>query len=820
MKNQLKFTEDVLFNNYMVSSSVEEFVHSQIPFFIDKNICGNIRAYSEEINRISLKVLSEINGRHKELLKYVDDFPLKKKIFALKCPMSRVYWTRYDTFIDTNDDIYFAEFNYDKPCGQKEIALTGKEEFKGNLNEGFEERLKDYLIDISREFVQDEKINVGFLMDPAHYEEFHHSYYFKDIFKDTCINIIPVGTNNLSVIEGDVYAFSKIKVKVILRMFPAEYLQEVNNIDEILDCFNEGRVLIVNDPRIIAIQSKGYFAYLWDLVKRDSNLLSAVEKKTIESCIPYTEILSKDNLAQCLNRKDKYVVKACLGRYSEEVYLGKLYNDDDWNKQLEAVLSCGKMHVLQHLIDIRQEHCYAPDYNNRNTPLTAYGNFGVYIMDNKSCGILVRWSSSLLTNDDYTWMSPLGEDEYPLKIEKRHFDTEEKRVDFYEDLSEELAFKYDFTGPYTNILEYISLDNMIIKRSLYNEMKDAGHKFCSILKKVCPHIKENLELFGPILGIPERLYKMIEISSTSELCAVGRIDFAVDDLGKLNILEFNSETPAGFVESMGINSIMKSRLYIKQEDPNVNLKNSIKNVLKNIINEIEKHKYIKNIAVVMSWYYEDIFNTNVISEILKECGSYNIIFGNIYDMKVMDNKIYLYGNEIDAIYRYYPLDWFYYDEDMRKFIEPLSTSEYLINPAHTLISQSKALFAVLYELIGKGILDNSEEQFIEKYIPYTTIQKDKKLSHDFLAKPYLSREGNGIEDSFKEIDEDKDYIYQDRVNIRPLRLTEHTCLGAEEKFQFPIIGAYIADDVVCGIYTRMGEAVTDITAKYVSTYIE
>lgn len=414
----------------MVSSSVEEFVHSQIPFFIDKNICSNIRSYSEEINRISLKVLSEINGRHKDLLKYVDDFPLKEKIFALTCPMSSVYWTRYDTFIDTKDDIYFAEFNYDKPCGQKEIALTGKDNFKGNLNEGFEEKLKDYLIEISREFADDEKINVGFLMDPAHYEEFHHSYYFKDIFKDTCINIIPVGTNNLSVSEGEVYAFSKVKLKVILRMFPAEYLYEVKNIEEILDCYNHGRVLIINDPRIIAIQSKGFFAYLWDLVKNDSDLLSYDEKKTIEKCIPYTEILNKENLEKCLKNKDQYVVKSCLGRYSEEVYLGKLYQDDDWHKQLDYVLSCGKMHIVQQLIDIRQEHAYAPDYNNRNTPLNAYGNFGVYIMDKKACGILVRWSSSFLTNDDYTWMSPIGEDDYPIKIEKRHFELKKKDSNF------------------------------------------------------------------------------------------------------------------------------------------------------------------------------------------------------------------------------------------------------------------------------------------------------------------------------------------------------------------------------------------------------
>lgn len=79
MEKQINYTEDVLFNNYMVSSLGEEYVHSQIPFYFDKSTYEKMVFYSEEINRISLNVLKNIKEGHSELLNYFDDFMFKEK---------------------------------------------------------------------------------------------------------------------------------------------------------------------------------------------------------------------------------------------------------------------------------------------------------------------------------------------------------------------------------------------------------------------------------------------------------------------------------------------------------------------------------------------------------------------------------------------------------------------------------------------------------------------------------------------------------------------------------------------------------------------
>ncbi|WP_297429854.1 glutathionylspermidine synthase family protein [Clostridium sp.] len=817
MEKQIRYTEEVLFNNYMVSSLGEEYVHSQIPFYFDTNTYQKMVFYSEEINRISLEILHNVTGAHKRLLNYFDDFAFKDEIFNLKCPVAPMFWTRYDTFRDVNNKIYFAEFNYDKPCGQKEIHLAGKSDFDGNLNSSFIDVFKKELLEICNDFYDSqEKINVGVLMDPCHYEELHHSYYFKDILKETNINIIQVGSNNLSVKDGCVYGYSNIKLPIILRLFPTEFFYEISNIEEILQCVNSGNLLLINDPRIIAIQAKGFFAYLWDLVKEDSNLLSITDKKIIRECIPYTEILNESQ--EILKNKNDYVIKSSLGRYSQEVYIGKLYTKEDWNKEIKRVYESEKIHVKQKLINIRQEYTYVPSNCNMNVPTLAFGNFGVYLIGYKVQGFLVRWSKNFLTDDNYTWMCPLGVKDFPISL-RRFISSNRKEV--WNDIIDEITFKYNFTGAYTNINECISLNSLILEEEKYKEMFFVSQRFCEILKRMYPYIQKNIEIFGPILGIPEELYKLVSTSITFALCALGRIDFVIDNDGNLKLLEFNSETPAGLVEALGVNSIVKYKLGIDCDDPNTNLRGNIRKSFFYILEELKKSKGIKNIAVVTSWYYEDIYTSNIITEILKELKEYTIIFGNVYDLKVIDNKIYLYGEEIHAIYRHYPLDWFYFEEEMKEIIKPLNSGDYLINPGHTLITQSKVFFAVIHELIGKNFFSQEDEKFILRYIPYTCLEKDKQLSADYVVKPYLSREGLGVALSCDPIGGAlDDVVFQDRVNIRPLYSDIYSTMEEYREYQFPVIGVYIANDTPCGLYTRIGDFITNKDAIYIPTYIK
>ncbi|SFB43169.1 glutathionylspermidine synthase family protein [Clostridium frigidicarnis] len=814
MKDQKNFTEDGLFNNYIVSSSYENLVHCQIPFFIDSNFYSEILFYSEEINKLCLKVLDEITSSHKDLLNYIDNFSYKDNIFNLKCPLSPMFWTRFDTFREDNDKIFFSEFNYDKPCAQKEISLSGKLDFENNINKNFEKTFISKLTEICDNL---KSYNVAVLIDPCHYEELYLAYYFKHLFINSNINIIQVGPQNLCVKNDSVYAFNDIKINIILRLFPTEYFEEIDTIHDILKCFDEGNVSIINDPRVVAIQAKSFFAYLWDLVNSDSILLSNREKNIIKQCIPYTFIFKASNYNEVLKNKDKYVLKPSFGRYSDNVYIGSFFNYEEWNNILISTLKSNRIYIVQDLINIKKEYTYAPSDNNMNIPSIAYGNFGAYLIDKSLEGICIRWSNTLLTNNDTTWMCPIGIKYYPLALEKHEFLNRKFVLD---KVTERSSFEYNFTGSYTNINEYISLNSMIIDKKLYNDLYYCSSMFCKILRKTSKLVSDNFNVFYELLGIPSNIKDLVLNSHTNVLCALGRIDFALDNNGVLKILEFNSETPAGVVESIGINKIIKEELNISYCDPNNNLRDKIKNVFYKILKDFSSNINIKNIGFLSTSYYEDVFTTSILSDICSELQDFNIIVGNIYDLQIENDKVYLYGTELQAIYRHFPLDWISYDEELIDLINLLNRKTFVINPTHTLITQSKAFLAVIYELIGKNFYDSVEEDFIEKHIPYTCLEPNNILSRDCLIKPYLSREGGGIVLSYEGIRKNVDnVIFQDRVNTLPFYMDRYSTIGYKKLFQFPVMGVFIADDEPCGIFTRMGDFITNESAIFISTYV-
>lgn len=806
----------------MPSNIKENHIHSQIPFYLDTDTYNKMVFYSETINTVCLNILNQLNTKHKKLVSYIDNFPLRDRIFSLNCNISPLLWTRFDTFRNNKGNILLAETNYDKPCAQKEIGLAASIDFAGNVNKFFEKRLISRLLSICETYCKsraiDEKVTIAFLIDPCHYEEFHISYYLKDLCTNTQLNILQVGPKNLSVKGDKVFAFDDKKVDVILRLFPTEYLHEVNNIDEILDCFENSNVLILNDPRVIAIQAKSLFAYLWELVESNSSLITTEESEVIRKCIPYTTIFSNESSESILRNKNAYVVKSSFGRYSGEVYIGRLFTEDQWKMQLSKVESSSSIHIVQDVIDIKQEYTYHVDDNLMNVPVKAYGNFGTFILGDKFEGVCVRWSNTFLTDNSTTWMSPIGVKDYPIKLRTYDFPN---RKEVWDKIVERAMFEYSFTGQYFNTGEYLSLNSLILNEEIFREMKDASSIYCSILDKTSKFIQDKFDIFSEFLGIPQSLKELVLNSHTDLFCAIGRIDFVMDNDGQLKILEFNSETPAGVVESLGIQKIIQEELGITDKDINKNLKEAIKKSFEEILKSFSLKKNIKNVGFVCTSYYEDWYNTAMLLEICKDIDGYDIFLGNIYDLEVRDEKLYLYGNELDAVYRYFPLDWIANEKGLEDVFRVLNKKTFSINPTHTLITQSKAIHCVIHELIDKGFYTKEEEEFILKYIPYSCLEPDEKLSVDCLAKPNLSREGHGIIMSYEGIDKGlEDVIFQERVNTKPFEMVKYDTICSESKFHFPVIGIYITGSKPSGIFTRMGDFVTNESASFITTFIK
>lgn len=816
--NQQKLTEKALFDYYMVSSSRDTEVYSAFPYYLDKKSFDNMVEATTVLDGLVRRILTKMLSENSYENIILDDFELRNEIFGLSVELPPFFWTRYDAFEREEGGIFFSEFNYDKPCAQREILMSDMMKPCNNPNSNFSSEFIKGFKSAWQDFTDiDTSPVVAILVDPGHYEELHLAYLFIDILKPLNYKFIIVGGNNLYVENDNVLAF-KQKVDIILKLFPTEFSNELNQFKDILKLYNEGKVLILNDPRSIFVQSKSLFASLWKLALDDSDFLTDIEKRIIKETLPYTKIFDISMIDELRSNKDKYVIKAAFGRYSEEVYIGKMHSDTEWDETIEYVRDSEKVHIVQEFCQIKKQRVLK--YNGTcYDEVDAFGNFGLFMVNGEYSGISLRFSQDYLSLDENVWISSVGIRDRTLNVNKCL--KKEKNL-IWDNINNYAAFKHGYTCGYTGWYKSFSLDNLVLQEEVYQELVDATQDISAIFKKARDYAIENIDIIGPVLGISDNLIELIKNEHTDKFTFIGRYDWVMDSVGNLKLLELNSETPAGMMESLVLNPLLKEQLNIVEEDPNQQMKHLIRECFADIINDYKKFKDIKKVGFVSSTYGEDWYNTTIILDQLEEL-LYEFELGEISGINVDDGKIKLYGKELDAIFRYYPLDWLDKDEYYEGVIEAMKNETLSINPPSTIISQSKAFFALIYELRNNNFFEAEQCNIIDKYIPKTYLSLSKALNGVFCAKPYFEREGNSVAFSFKQpflSREITDYVFQEWIDIQSVSMDVCTTESTSKEIVYPIIGTYVVGEKFGGIYTRAGSSITNKWVMFLPTYIE
>lgn len=763
------------------------------------------------LNNLINRIIGGINGEFNDLIPYLPEFPYKKDIIGLKNPIAPLLWTRYDGFVKGDGSgVFYSELNYDKPCAQREImvmeSLVNSEE---NINNGFLDKFKNSVYSICEDYFKDkENFTIALLCSSSRVEETHLMMLFKKLLQNEKFKFIICNNTNFQYIDNSIKSFGK-KVDVIIRLYPTEYLGEVNCFPEILKLFEEGKLLLLNDPRVIIGQCKNLYSYLWKLINNGDSRLSIKEIDVVKRSLPYTELLNTNNIQRAIEDKDKWVIKPVYGRYSIDVFIGKLYSKEEWNDCIEYIIQASKNEkyfILQEFCEIRED--IVPYFNGIfNWRVNAFANLGVYISLEDYIGTCVRFNPSYLTEEENTWITP-------ILYKKEYFKIINTNIDYRSFVSS--LIKFGFCGGYANISKYINTNPLVLDRNKYEELKDLTNKMAVIFKKVQSFAKDNISLYKDSLNL-EYLEKVIKNSNTEELCLLGRMDWILDNNGVFKILEINSETPAGTFETMYIGEELLKKFNTKLSLENINskFKEKVLAQASKMIAEYSKVKEIKSIAIVGSLYYEDWYTMNTIKVILSELKGITITLGNIYDLKVTEEgETSLYGNKIDALFRYYPLDWLEYKEteDLERLRVALENNKVIsLNNTNSIISQNKIFFVLIYELLKFNFFNEEEVELIENHIPFTTIEVDKMKTNDFIVKPILSREGKGIMlsrdildiEDFKEGHIFQEYIFSITLNNK-----------------YPVFGTYVCGNEFSGMYTRLGSEITDMSCMYIPTYVE
>jgi glutathionylspermidine synthase len=144
----------------------------------------------------------------------------------------------------------------------------------------------------------------------------------------------------------------------------------------------------------------------------------------------------------------------------------------------------------------------------------------------------------------------------------------------------------------------------------------------------------------------------------------------------------------------------------------------------------------------------------------------------------------------------------------------------LLPHAQTLIPQSKAFLALLWELEERGFFPPAEAAAVTRYVARTSLGPEPFRRRPYVVKPYLEREGLGVRFSGEIAPRERGrlvkgpVVCQERLEVARARVPVATGRGWRRETRHLIFGVFLTGNDVAGIYTRAGARITGREAVY------
>mgnify|MGYP001348635675 FL=1 len=249
---------------------------------------------------------------------------------------------------------------------------------------------------------------------------------------------------------------------------------------------------------------------------------------------------------------------------------------------------------------------------------------------------------------------------------------------------------------------------------------------------------------------------------------LARMDFVKDVFNNFKLVEINADTPCAIPESFYGNFI-----YTKDEETKQHINSELAHMFARLSTSIDDFF----VFAANKEYQEDWYNAKYLHENLKryfpELKSELV---SLSDLEIFDDGVYFSGKKIDILYRLHPVEMLMEDVSDdgypvgRKLIELHNEGKVvLVNSPEAIIMQDKRLFAIMTDFDNRfGFYTKEERKATILMMPYTTTDKQQKISDKVIVKPIYGREGLGIAiiDDYNstKIDNSHDeYIYQEFI---------------------------------------------------------
>ncbi|EAH9843122.1 glutathionylspermidine synthase family protein [Campylobacter upsaliensis] len=358
------------------------------------------------------------------------------------------------------------------------------------------------------------------------------------------------------------------------------------------------------------------------------------------------------------------------------------------------------------------------------------------------------------------------------------------------------------------------LDNKLIcvSKNEANAYYEAANELYDMFVAAAQNVIDN-DRFDE-LGIPFNLIDAIKMSWENEVHwhLYGRFDFAGGLDGKpIKLIEFNADTPTSLFESAILQWAMLKQNNLDEHLQFNSIYESLMDNFKRLITldesveEFEEHyRGWKILFSSVAGNKEEELTTKLLAHIAKDAG-FECDFAYVDEVEFGEEGIFKNGVNYEYWFKLIPWEEIAIEEgELAMFLTQIMRNQkaIILNPAYTLLFQSKGILKILWELYPNHplLLESSYEPLQGK---------------DFVRKPMFGREGANIsivKDDVKLQENIGPYgnnkmIYQQYYELNS---------SENEYYQAGVFFAYEG----CGLGFRKGGLIIDNASKFVGHIIK
>lgn len=376
---------------------------------------------------------------------------------------------------------------------------------------------------------------------------------------------------------------------------------------------------------------------------------------------------------------------------------------------------------------------------------------------------------------------------------------------------EELGFTWHTDSDTT---KYINSELVKVSEAEAEAYYEAGNEIYDMLVQTAEHVIENNLFFE--LGIPFNLIEMIKKSWENDVHwhIYSRFDLAGGLDGKpIKLIEFNADTPTSLFETALLQWALLKQNKMDEDRQFNNVYDAIKENFKRLIvldeeTELFTQSYDgwKILFSSVEGNDEEEATTRLLQQMATDAG-FNTSFEFLQNVRFDESGIFdANDNEYEYWFKLYP--W----EDIGSSEPELATTlntimqnqkAIILNPAYTLLFQSKGIMKILYDLFPKSpyLLKTSFEPLKGiKQVEKTVFGREGANTKIIDANGTLLTSKDGEYDNYKK-------VYQEYF--------EFNTDSSGAKYQAGLFFAYES----CGLSFRKGSEIMDNMSKFVGHVI-